>query len=169
MSCLACCQLVDIVCTEGDPHYVKRCELQTLAFFEDTILAKSALSRYPFDPAHLRKVSANLFRSSCDICCLVLKGRICVVDNGTPLKLSGCNSLLCRDVLHKSDDFVHGDFSFRILVHKVERDATQLFRNIEKLLELTQGLLHSLFLLSIFVSRSECPYLAFSKFSPDPR
>ena len=87
----------------------------------------------------------------------------------TPLKFSGYNSLLCRDVLHKSDDFVHGDFSFRILVHKVERDATQLFRNIEKLLELTQGLLHSLFLLSIFVSRSECPYLAFSKFSPDPR
>ena len=38
-----------------------------LTFFEDTILAKSSLSRNPLEPAHLRNVSANLFRSSCDI------------------------------------------------------------------------------------------------------
>ena len=47
-----------------------------LAFFEDTIFAKSSLTRYSFEPAHLRKVSANLFKSSCDICCLVLRGEI---------------------------------------------------------------------------------------------
>ena len=57
--------------------------------------------------------------------------------NGTPcmctsFKATRSNSPLRRHVLHKSDDFVNSNSSFRVLVHQVERDVAQLFRKIER-------------------------------------